>query len=126
MSIILKSIVILPQIPLVSRALSNSPTLLSKHWREERGLSRNRNAEGILTDAPDFTYLDGRPTPLLQKQKKRMLRQREFASKIFEMCSELDFAKERYNYIEASKEQERQNFIANRLKAKGDALNKKK
>lgn len=61
-----------------------------------------------------------------QKQKKRMLRQREFASKIVEMCSELDFAKERYNYIEASKEQERQNVIANRLKAKGNELNKKK
>ncbi|CAH1638527.1 unnamed protein product [Spodoptera littoralis] len=126
MSILLKNIIILPQMQLVSRGLSSTPILLSKHWREERGLSINRNAEGILTDAPDFTYLDGRPTPLLIKQKKRMLRQREFASKIVEMCSELDFAKERYNYIEASKEQERQNVIANRLKTKGNALKKKK
>lgn len=52
-------------VSVVSRGLSSAPVLLSKHWREERGLSLNRNAEGILTDAPDFTYLDGRPTPLL-------------------------------------------------------------
>lgn len=36
-----------------------------KEWRAERGLPANRNAEGVLTDGPDFTYLDGRPTPLL-------------------------------------------------------------
>lgn len=36
-------------------------------WRVERGLCRNRTAEGVLTDTPDFTYLDGRPTPLLVK-----------------------------------------------------------
>ena len=48
----------------ICRGLSSTPAL-SKQWREEKGLPRNRNAEGVLTDTPDFTYLDGRPTPLL-------------------------------------------------------------
>ncbi|PZC78754.1 hypothetical protein B5X24_HaOG217212 [Helicoverpa armigera] len=126
MSIVLKSATIFSQAQLVSRALSSSSVLSSKQWRVERGLSRNRNAEGILTDTPDFTYLDGRPTPLLQKQKKRIIKQREMAAKIVEMCSELDFAKERYQNMEAEKEQERQSILANRLKPKGTALNEKK
>lgn len=39
--------------------------LETKQYRLERGLSLHKNAEGILTDGPDYTFLDGRPTPLL-------------------------------------------------------------
>ncbi|KAJ8713688.1 hypothetical protein PYW07_014058 [Mythimna separata] len=126
MSIVLKNLAIASQTHLIYRALSTSTAVCSKQWRVQHGLSLNRNAEGVLTDTPDFTYLDGRPTPLLQKQKKRILRQREFASKIVELCSEIDFAKERHNYLQAAKEDERKSIIANRLKPKGTALKAKK
>lgn len=33
-------------------------------WREERGLARNPNTHGPLTNLPDYTFMDGRPTPL--------------------------------------------------------------
>lgn len=33
-------------------------------WRTQQGVTANRNAFGPLTNLPDFTYLDGRPTPL--------------------------------------------------------------
>lgn len=34
-------------------------------WREERGLHKNPNAHGPLTDFPDYTFMNGdRPTPL--------------------------------------------------------------
>lgn len=55
-----------------------------------------------------------------------MLQQRQLASKIVELCSELDFAKERHSYLEAAKEDERQSILANRLKTKGAALIQKK
>ncbi|CAH0584511.1 unnamed protein product [Chrysodeixis includens] len=126
MSIILKSTATLLQTQLISRTLSSTPALCLKEWREAQGLPRHRNAEGILTDAPDYTYLDGRPTPLLKKQKKRMLLQREYASKIVDLISDLDYAKERHQKMEAAKEEERQNIIANRLKPKGAALSRKK
>lgn len=63
---------------------------------------------------------------LQKKQKQRMLLQREYASRIVDLISEVDFAKERYQKMVADKEQERQNIIANRLKPKGAALARKK
>lgn len=33
-------------------------------WRAENGLPANRSSFGPLTNLPDYTFLDGRPTPL--------------------------------------------------------------
>ncbi|XP_068618644.1 large ribosomal subunit protein mL52 [Battus philenor] len=110
----------------ISRAISGTQTLNMKEWRVSRGLPVNKNAEGILTDGPDYTFLDGRPTPLLQKQKQRMLKHRDFASRIVELSAELDFAKARHQKMLEDKELERQNIIRNRLKPKGKALLQKK
>ena len=55
-----------------------------------------------------------------------MIQQREYAAKIVELCTELDFAKERHKYMEAAKEDEKKSILANRLKPKGSALNAKK
>ncbi|XP_075978819.1 mitochondrial ribosomal protein L52 [Anticarsia gemmatalis] len=126
MSILLKYPAMLAQMKVFSRALSSTSVLNMKQWRVERGLSANKTAEGILTDTPDYTYLDGRPTPLLMKQKLRIQKQRDYASRIVELSSELDFAKARHQQMEQAKEKERQQIIANRLKPKGQALLKKK
>lgn len=48
-----------------SRTISCTQISNIKEWRVSRGLPVNKNAEGILTDGPDYTFLDGRPTPLL-------------------------------------------------------------
>ncbi|KAM3955853.1 mitochondrial ribosomal protein L52 isoform 2-T2 [Aphomia sociella] len=108
------------------RCFSSTSVRDSKQWRMSQGLSGNRTAEGILTDGPDYTFLDGRPTPLLHKQKLRMLKQREYAAQIVEMCSELDFAKERHQNILKAEAEEKQKYIDSRLKPKGKALSKKK
>nr|NP_001299365.1 39S ribosomal protein L52, mitochondrial [Papilio xuthus]BAM20050.1 mitochondrial ribosomal protein L52 [Papilio xuthus] len=109
-----------------SRSISCTQTLNIKEWRVSRGLPVNRNAEGVLTDGPDYTFLDGRPTPLLHKQKLRMLKQRDFASRIVELSSELDFAKTRHEKMIEAKEEERKTILSNRLKPKGKALLNKK
>ncbi|CAG9561454.1 unnamed protein product [Danaus chrysippus] len=98
----------------------------TKQWRLEKGLPANRLTEGVLIDAPDYTFLDGRPTPLLQKQKKRMLRQQDYARQIVESISEIDFAKQRYLDNIKAVEEERNKIINNRLKPKGKELLRKK
>ncbi|KAG7295838.1 hypothetical protein JYU34_020916 [Plutella xylostella] len=110
---------------MASRGLSCSPALSLKRYREQQGLPINKNVESVLTDGPDYTFLDGRPTPLLHKQKKRLIKQQGYASKIVELSAELDFAIERQQSIQKAKEQERQNILGNRLKPKGLNLLKK-
>ncbi|XP_053606666.1 large ribosomal subunit protein mL52 [Plodia interpunctella] len=109
----------------LNRTFSSTSVCNTKAWRVSQGLPVNRNAEGILTDGPDYTFLDGRPTPLLHKQKQRMLKQREYASQIVQMSAELDFAKDRYQKNLQTAAAERQKVIDNRLKPKGKALYKK-
>ena len=46
---------------------------------DRNGFSRNPNAYGPLTDNADFSYADGRHTPLLMGQTKRLQRHREYA-----------------------------------------------
>ncbi|XP_072947504.1 large ribosomal subunit protein mL52 [Epargyreus clarus] len=112
------------QSKLVFRFLSRSSVLSIKQWREERGLPVNKNAEGVLTDTPDYTFLDGRPTPLLHKQKLRMVQNENNAKRIVELCSELKFAKQRHQDILRAEREEREQIQRNWLKPKG-AQNKK-
>lgn len=37
---------------------------LDQDWRSKQRLPVNPNSESPLTSLPDFTYMDGRPTPL--------------------------------------------------------------
>lgn len=39
-------------------------TCIDQDWRREKRLAQNPNSEGPLTNLPDYTYMDGRPTPL--------------------------------------------------------------
>ncbi|XP_050667243.1 39S ribosomal protein L52, mitochondrial [Leptidea sinapis] len=108
-----------------TRSITCTSVSLTKQWRLSKGLSANKNAEGILTDGPDYTFLDGRPTPLLKKQKARMEQHQQYAARIVQLCSEVDFAKTRYaNKIQAAQD-ERDNILRNRLKPKGKLLNEK-
>ncbi|EDW09174.2 39S ribosomal protein L52, mitochondrial [Drosophila mojavensis] len=95
-------------------------------WRAAKGLPENPNAFGPLTNLPDYTYLDGRPTPLGSNQHRRLLKQQEIAAKIVELSSELDFAKERHERLKKQAQAEKQRIIQNKLKPKGHLLLKKK
>lgn len=37
---------------------------LDQKWRQTKGFSENPNAEGPLSSMKDYTFMDGRPTPL--------------------------------------------------------------
>lgn len=55
-----------------------------------------------------------------------MLKQQGHASRIVELISELDFAKDRHQKIQKENEAERHRIISGRLKPKGNALSKNK
>ncbi|XP_055917099.1 39S ribosomal protein L52, mitochondrial [Eupeodes corollae] len=109
----------------ISRSLSTTPALSDQHWREENGLPLNPNSYGPLTNLPDYSYVDGRPTPLGTNQKKRVQHQQEIARKMVSALKELDYAKQRFVDMKSSKEAEKKRIIDNKLKPKGHLLLKK-
>uniref|UniRef100_A0A336M5A6 CSON004178 protein n=1 Tax=Culicoides sonorensis TaxID=179676 RepID=A0A336M5A6_CULSO len=88
------------------------------NWRKEAGLSQNYTAEGPLTNLPDYTFMDGRPTPLGVRQKNRLLKQREYAERIVQLSAELDFAKDRYQKQINAEVESRQQILKSKLKPK--------
>ena len=109
----------------VIRTLSTSPHLcLDQRWRRKKGLPMNPNAYGVLTDTPDYTFMDGRPTPLGVKQGIRLKERQEQAKKIIALSGEIDFAVEYHKKRQLDEMKQRQSIIANKLKPKGDLLNK--
>ncbi|XP_017027753.1 large ribosomal subunit protein mL52 [Drosophila kikkawai] len=99
---------------------------IDQKWRADKGLPENPNAFGPLTNMPDYTFLDGRTTPLGSNQKRRLLKQQEIASKIVELTGELEFAKQRHERLKAQAAAEKQRIIQNKLKPKGHLLLKQK
>nr|CAD7574128.1 unnamed protein product [Timema californicum] len=83
------------------------------------GLCANPNGFGPLTNLPDFSYKDGRTTPLGVGQQARLLKQREFAKTVVKFCKEMDFAVERHNRLQKEEEHNRQRILDSKLKPKG-------
>lgn len=92
---------------------------MKQKWRLEQGLSMNPNARGVLTDSPDYSFLDGRLTPYGSGQKERIARQQEVRDQIILLASEIDFAVDRYEKIKLDEEQKKQNILNKKLKPKG-------
>ncbi|XP_055608196.1 39S ribosomal protein L52, mitochondrial [Uranotaenia lowii] len=83
---------------------------------------RNPNKCGPLTDLSDYSYTDGRITPLGANQTKRMIQQRNLAQKIVVMSSEMDFALQRYNHLKENQLNNKRNIVSQKLKPKGHLL----
>lgn len=109
---------IIPSRLLTTTSVNN----IVQKWRQERGLPLNPNAHGPLTDKPDYTFLDGRPTPLGIKQNKRYIKQKEYAKKVIQLSKEIDHAVERHSQILSQKEEDKKKILANKLKPKGHLL----
>ncbi|XP_073844870.1 mitochondrial ribosomal protein L52 [Musca autumnalis] len=95
---------------------------IDQRWREEKGLPANPNEFGPLTNLPDYTFLDGRPTPMGSNQKKRLLKQQAMAAKIVTLNKELDMAKQRYQKLQQQEQEQRQKIMQAKLKPKGKLL----
>ncbi|XP_021371298.1 39S ribosomal protein L52, mitochondrial-like [Mizuhopecten yessoensis] len=63
------------------------------NWRIKQGKAMDGSTYGPLTDLPDYTYLDGRPTPLSRGQLRRREENKEMAKHVMKMMTELDLVK---------------------------------
>lgn len=79
----------------------------------------NPNAYGVLTDSPDYTFLDGRLTPYGRRQKDRIIRQKEIRDEIISLSGEIDFAVDRHKQLQLEEEEKKQAIINRKLKPKG-------
>lgn len=105
------------------RLVNTSPIIyLNQKWRQERGLPKNPNASGILTDSPDFSFLDGRSTPYGARQKVRMQKHRQITEQIIKLTAEVDFAVERHQQLQLEEENRQKKMLENKLKPKGVLL----
>lgn len=82
----------------------------------------NPTAYGILTDSPDYTFLDGRLTPTGMNQKDRTAKQREIRDQIIRLSGEIDFAVKRHKNMQLEDRQRKQGIIDKKLKPKGSKL----
>lgn len=105
---------------------TSSTNCLDQKWRQQKGLPLNPNAQGVLTDSPDYTFLDGRPTPYGVRQRHRLEKQKEYAETVMKLSKELDFAVEHHKQKEIAETERRQQILDNKLKPKGLLLLRKK
>ncbi|KAF6211309.1 hypothetical protein GE061_014426 [Apolygus lucorum] len=95
---------------------------LRKENRKRIILPKNPNQTNALMNGPDFTYLDGRPTPYGSRQLRRMEKQKEYTAKIIQLTREVDMAKATHKRHILEQEQEIQHIIDSKFKAKGKKL----
>ncbi|KAK7469854.1 hypothetical protein BaRGS_00036132 [Batillaria attramentaria] len=116
---------------LVNRTLCTSTSLYTsknkpppplRKWGLERFPRDPTNKTGPLTDLPDYTYLDGRPTPLNKGQLKRKKENYELAKRIVTLVQEMEGAKEKYARKQQEEVARREAILAAKLKQKSDEL----
>lgn len=79
-------------------------------------------AFGPLVDGPDYTFLDGRPTPLRKGQQKRAKSQREAAAKVLQLMKETQFAIQMEQQQRQEQQQTKQKLLETKLKPKGHKM----
>lgn len=87
-----------------------------------KNFDTSMGACGPLVDGADYTFLDGRSTPLRVGQRRRAQEQREVSAKVIQLLQETKFATERQARLQLEKQQKRQEIIESKLKAKGHKL----
>ncbi|EFX81184.1 hypothetical protein DAPPUDRAFT_303595 [Daphnia pulex] len=106
-----------------TRSISTSYCcLVEEDWRYKNGMPRNPNAYGPLTDGRDFTFVDGRPTPVNSGQRRRLEQNKLHAEKIIQIVKEMNFAVERNRGLKQLKEEKRREILDTKLKPKGHLL----
>ncbi|XP_071524789.1 large ribosomal subunit protein mL52 [Panulirus ornatus] len=106
-----------------SRCFSTTSSILGSF---PKSFKTSMGAHGPLIDGPDYTFLDGRPTPLRSGQRRRAQEQRDIAVKVLQLMKETKFAIERHQKIQLEEKQKKQEIQDAKLKPKGHRLLKLK
>ncbi|XP_072024600.1 large ribosomal subunit protein mL52-like [Amphiura filiformis] len=92
-------------------------------WRERENIARS-NEYGPFADLPDWSYLDGRETPLRTGQLMRKEEQREIAKRIDLLAAEMTKAVTDHQDKIQSEEDQRIEIHARKLRQKGSKYKK--
>lgn len=114
-SIIVISIKMLSTLVLNYRWIKNFSLVQNLKFQ---GKAENNSSYGPLTDLPDYTYLDGRPTELSTCQTRRQQKRIALASRVMLLISEMKQGQENYQYRLGLAEKERKEIVQKRLKPK--------
>ncbi|XP_025114580.1 39S ribosomal protein L52, mitochondrial-like [Pomacea canaliculata] len=76
----------------------------------------------IDPDLPDFTYCDGRPTPLTKEQLQRKKENYDNAQRVVRLVKEMEFAKADYARRQQMEASRREGILSSKLKQKSDEL----
>ncbi|XP_063977103.1 large ribosomal subunit protein mL52 [Diachasmimorpha longicaudata] len=106
----------------INQIHTTTATQLDQSWRQRERLPENPNAFGPLTNFPDYSYKDGRPTPFGTRMLTRINKQRAILKKVRQLTSEVDYAVKRYDRIQRENNESRANIIGSKLKPKGEKL----
>ncbi|XP_029031849.1 39S ribosomal protein L52, mitochondrial [Osmia bicornis bicornis] len=106
----------------VSRFHTSTTTHLNQGWRNAKKFVRNPNTAGPLLTLQDYSFKDNKPTPYGANQLKRMQRHQQYAKKIIQLVSEVDYAVERHAKLLKEKEEQKQQILDSKLKPKGQQL----
>ncbi|XP_067651487.1 large ribosomal subunit protein mL52-like [Haliotis asinina] len=96
------------------------PVTVGQQWRLERGQAANNTRYGPLTDMPDYSYIDGRPTPLSKGQVRRRWKRIGIAKRIKLLVGEMNEARENYALKQKKEEKQKEEAVTRRLKPKTD------
>ncbi|XP_071089685.1 large ribosomal subunit protein mL52-like [Haliotis cracherodii] len=96
------------------------PVTAGQQWRLEEGQAANNTRYGPLTDRPDYSFLDGRPTPLSKGQIKRRRRRIGIANRIKLLVGEMNEAREKYAMKQEEEVKQKDEAVKRRLKPKTD------
>lgn len=94
--------------------------LYNQEWRERKGLPQNPNKDKMLLDLPDYSFVDGRPTPYGSRQKQRIEKQRYYTAKIISLTEEIDTAERLHQEKLAKQKMLAEQRIKAKLRPKGE------
>lgn len=93
-----------------------------QEFRERLGLPGRINQTRELQDYKEYSFNDGRPTPVTPGQLRKIKIQRELAASAVQQLKEIKFIQDRHNKKIQGRHEARQQIIDSKLKPKGDAL----
>lgn len=115
----LPGLVVQPSRGASTKEVKSRSLLRDYHWRTAFGLPRRWNESELFADTPDWTFNDGRPTPLNGKQKKRYLEQLEYCATIVKYLKEINNAQEMAAQVAQENEELKKRVASGKFKQKG-------
>ncbi|KAL7643978.1 UNVERIFIED_CONTAM: hypothetical protein RMT77_005991 [Armadillidium vulgare] len=100
----------------------HTPLIYESKAFYQKWFRSNITSTNPLVDGPDYTFLDGRRTPLRPRQRRRAQGQKEQVTRALQFMKQMDFAVERHKNANQEKLEDRRKTIEGKFKEKNISL----